>query len=81
MNKMGHAVAYLVDALATSWKAAVSIPDEVIGYFNLLNTSSRTTARVSTEPLTEMSTKDLPGVKGRSALMADNLTAIYEPIV
>jgi hypothetical protein len=35
----------------------------------------------STRPLTEMSTRDLPGVKGRPALKADNLAAIYEPIV
>jgi hypothetical protein len=35
----------------------------------------------STQPLTEMSTRNLPGGKGRSARKADNLTAIYEPIV
>jgi hypothetical protein len=35
----------------------------------------------STQPLTEMSTRNLPGGKGRQALKADNLTAIYEPIV
>jgi hypothetical protein len=34
-----------------------------------------------TQPLTEMSTRNLPGGKGRPALMADNLTAICEPIV
>jgi hypothetical protein len=28
----------------------------------------------------EMSTRDLPGVKGRPACKADNLTAICEPI-
>jgi hypothetical protein len=33
----------------------------------------------STQPLTEMSTKNLPGGKGRSG--ADNLAAICEPIV
>jgi hypothetical protein len=31
-------------------------------------------------PLTEMSTTNLPGGKGRPAHKADNLTAIYEPI-
>jgi hypothetical protein len=34
-----------------------------------------------TQPLTEMSTRNLPGVKGRPARKADNLTAICEPIV
>jgi hypothetical protein len=32
-------------------------------------------------PLTEMSTRNLPGGKGRPARKADNLTAISEPIV
>jgi hypothetical protein len=35
----------------------------------------------STQPLTEMSTRNLPGGKGRPARKAENLTAIYEPIV
>jgi hypothetical protein len=35
----------------------------------------------SSQPLTEISTRDLPGVKGRPARKADNLTAICEPIV
>jgi hypothetical protein len=36
----------------------------------------------STQPVTEMSTRNLPGVKGGlSARKADNLTAIYELIV
>jgi hypothetical protein len=35
----------------------------------------------STQPLTEMSTRNLPGGKGRPALGADNLTAVCEPIV
>jgi hypothetical protein len=35
----------------------------------------------STQPLTEMSTRNLPGVKGQPARKADNLTAICEPIV
>jgi hypothetical protein len=34
----------------------------------------------STQPLTEMSTKILPGGKERPALKADNLIAICEPI-
>jgi hypothetical protein len=35
----------------------------------------------STQPLTEMSTRNLPGGKGLPAREADNLTAICEPIV
>jgi hypothetical protein len=35
----------------------------------------------STQPLTEMSTRNLPGGNGRPARGADNLTAICEPIV
>jgi hypothetical protein len=38
-------------------------------------------AQGSTQPLTEMSTRDHPGGKGRPALKADNLTAICEPSV
>jgi hypothetical protein len=34
----------------------------------------------STQPLTEMSTRNLPGAKGRQARKADNLTDICEPI-
>jgi hypothetical protein len=33
----------------------------------------------STQPLTEMSTRNLPGDKGRPASKADNLTAICGP--
>jgi hypothetical protein len=35
----------------------------------------------STQPLTEMSTRTLPGGKGRLAHKADNLTAICEPTI
>jgi hypothetical protein len=35
----------------------------------------------STQLLTEMSTRNLPGVKGQPARKANNLTAICEPIV
>jgi hypothetical protein len=39
-------------------------------------------ALASIQPLTEMSTRNLPGVKGGPpARKADNLTAICEPIV
>jgi hypothetical protein len=35
----------------------------------------------STQPLTEKSTRNLPGGKGRPAPKTDNLTAIFEAIV
>jgi hypothetical protein len=35
----------------------------------------------STQPLTETSTRNLPGGKGRPARKADNLTVLCEPIV
>jgi hypothetical protein len=35
----------------------------------------------STQPLTEMSTRKIPGGKARAARKADNFTAICEPIV
>jgi hypothetical protein len=56
------------------------ILDEV-DFFNLPNPSSRTIALGSTQPLTEMSTRNIPGGEGRPARKADNLTAICEPIV
>jgi hypothetical protein len=66
---------------ATSWKVMGSIPDEVIGFFNWPSPSSCTMALGSTHPLTEMSTRNLPGDKGRPTRKADNLTAICEPTV
>jgi hypothetical protein len=46
---------------ATSQKVAGLTPDEAIGFFNLPNISSRTMALGSTQPLTEMSIRNLPG--------------------
>jgi hypothetical protein len=42
-------------------KVVGSIADEVIGFFNLPNPSSRNMALGSTQPLTYMSTWNLPG--------------------
>jgi hypothetical protein len=58
---------------ATSRKVAGSSPDYVIGF-------QPTMALGSTQPLTEMSTRNILGGKGRPAPKADNLAAIYEPI-
>jgi hypothetical protein len=65
---------------ATSRKVTGSSPDDVIGFFNLPNPSSHTIALGSTRPLTETSTRNLPGCKGRPACKADNLTANCKPI-
>jgi hypothetical protein len=64
---------------ATNWKVVASIPD-VIGFFYWPNSFSRTIALGSNQPLTEMSTRNLPGGRVRPARKAD-VTAICEPIV
>jgi hypothetical protein len=57
-----------------------SIPD-VTGCFNCHNPFSRTMALgLLTQPLTEMSTRNLPVGKGRPARKSDNLTTICEPL-
>jgi hypothetical protein len=60
-------------------RSSVRVPE--VDFFNLPNPSSRTMALGSIQPLTEMSTKKLPGGKKRPARRADNLAAIYEPNV
>ena len=53
---------------ATSWKVAGSIPDGATGIFHWHNPSGRTTALGSTQPLTEMSTRNVSwGVKAAGA--------------
>jgi hypothetical protein len=52
----------------------------LVDFFNLPNPSSRTMALGSTRPLKEMSTRYLPGGKGRRARKVD-LTDICEPTV
>jgi hypothetical protein len=71
----------LLKHYATNRKVAGSNRDEVIEFFNWPNPSSRNMALGSTQPLTEMSTWNIPGGKGRPAREDDNLAAIYEPIV
>jgi hypothetical protein len=48
-----------------------------VDFFKLPKPSSCTVALGSTQPLTEMSTMNLPGGKGRPAHRADNLTTMY----
>jgi hypothetical protein len=59
-----HAVALWLRYCATNRKVASSIPDGVIGTFHWHNPSDRTMVLGSTQPLTEMSTRSLPGGKG-----------------
>jgi hypothetical protein len=61
-------------------RSPVRVLDEV-DFFNLPNPSSHTMVLRSTQPLTEMSTRNLPGGKMRPALRANNLAIIYEPNV
>jgi hypothetical protein len=61
-------------------RSRVRIQDKV-DFFNSPDPSSSTMALGSTQPLKKMSTRNLPGGKGRPVHKADNLTAICEPIV
>jgi hypothetical protein len=61
-------------------RSSVPVPDEV-DFFNLPNPSSRTMALGSTQSVTEINTRNFPGVKKRPARRADNLAATYEPNV
>jgi hypothetical protein len=78
--RAGHSVAYWLRHYATSRKVAGSISD-VNGFFNWPNSSSRTVALGSIQLLTKMSTRNLPGGKGRPTRGTNNLTAICERIV
>jgi hypothetical protein len=52
-----------------------------LNFLKFPNPSSRTMTLGSTQPLTEMSTRNLPGGEGRPARKTDNLTAICAPTV
>jgi hypothetical protein len=52
-----------------------------VEFFNWPYPSSRIMALGSTQPLTEMGTRNLPGGNGRPARRADKLTAVCEPTV
>jgi hypothetical protein len=56
-----------------------STPDEITGFFKSPNPSSLIMAVGSTQPLTEMSSRNLQSE--RLAHKTDNLTAISEPTV
>jgi hypothetical protein len=60
----GTAVAQWLRYCATLRKVAGSIPDGVTGIFHWHTPSDRTMALGSTQPLTEVSTRSLPGGEG-----------------
>jgi hypothetical protein len=59
---------------------AVSLYDEPTGFPNWPNPSNHTMALGSTQPLTEMSIRNLLGGKGLPTRKANNFNAICEPI-
>jgi hypothetical protein len=61
-------------------RSSVQFLNEV-DFFNLPNPSSRTMALGSTQPLTEISTRNLPESKMRPAHRPNNLAAICVPNV
>jgi hypothetical protein len=64
---------------AASREVASFIPSEVIGFFSWPNSFSRSMALGSTQPLTEMSTRDLLGVKcGRSIRLTTSLLFVSQ---
>jgi hypothetical protein len=75
-----YSILYRKYKVATDVKRRAS-SGEVIGFFGSPNTSSLTMALGTTQSLTEMSSRNLPGDKGRPAHKADNLTPIFEPTV
>jgi hypothetical protein len=73
--------AVLVTMLQTG-RLRVQFPIMILDFFfNLSNPSSCTMALEFTQPLTEMSTQNLPGGKVQLVHKSDKLTAICEPTV
>ena len=72
----GTAVAQWLRCCATNRKVAGSIPDGVIGIFHWRNPSDCTMAQGSTQPLTEMSTRNISWGWKRPVHKADNLTTV-----
>ena len=70
-KKWGTAVAQWLRCCSTNRKVAGSIPSDVIGIFHWHNPSGYATALGLTQPLTEMSTRNISWEVHR----ADNLTA------
>jgi hypothetical protein len=69
-----------VEALYCCPEDRGSDSDKVIGFLNLHYGFSRTKTLGSTEPLIQISTRNLPEGKGRPASETHNLTVIFAPI-
>jgi hypothetical protein len=54
--------------------------ETILNLLYSVNPSGCTMAPGSTQPLTEISTRNIPGGKGQPTRKADNLTAICEPL-
>jgi hypothetical protein len=78
-NRRGHAVALLVEALFYKLEGR-RFESRMMGFLNLPDPSSRTMTLGSTQPLTKISTRNLPGGKKRPAHRAANLAAIFTGI-
>jgi hypothetical protein len=63
------------------WRVRLPMRSAGVFFFNWPNPSSRNMVPGSTQPLTEMSTRNFPVGKDRPAREADNLTAICEPTI
>jgi hypothetical protein len=59
-----------------SGRSLVRVPMRSLDFLSWHNPSSRIMALESTQPVTEISTRNFPGGKGRPARKADTLTAI-----
>jgi len=65
---MGHAMVQLVEALRTGQRVAVLIPNYVTGISHWQNPTGRNMGPKSTQPLAEMSTRNIAwGIKAASA--------------
>jgi hypothetical protein len=62
-------------------RSRVRFQVRLLDFFNLPNPSSLTMGLLLSQPLTEMSTRNLPGGKERPERKVDNLTAICKPTV
>jgi hypothetical protein len=62
-------------------RSPVRVPNELDFFFNLTDFSNRTMALGSTQPLTEISTKNLHEGRKGPARRADNLAAVCKPNV
>jgi hypothetical protein len=76
ITKWGHVIAKLVEALYHKQEGCRFDPYMVILFLNWPNPSSCAMALGSTQPLTEMGTRSLPGGKGQLTCKADNFTTI-----